>query len=182
MSVQIINHTVAVFLSMPEVERENYNFVFRNSDLLKPIDNIGLLNFNDLSFGLVKDLQSDVAKGMTYAEVIKYFTKLSNKSENWLLNECSIIDFLQTKQYLVQEILKISDFEASMLGGSVTKEAAKAGVSRFDKYQWFNQIYSLTGGDITKHQAVLDMKYSDAFLYLCYQKDHADFLNAAKYG
>jgi hypothetical protein len=51
----------------------------------------------------------------------------------------------------------------------------QAGIKNFDKFAEFNVIYSLSGGDVTKYNAVFNLEYNEAFITLYRKAEEARY-------
>lgn len=52
-----------------------------------------------------------------------------------------------------------------------TSEEEDAGINIFDKYGFFNILYALTKGDVSKYNQFLELPADDIFMTLSYEKD-----------
>lgn len=57
----------------------------------------------------------------------------------------------------------------------VTGEEESAGIEVFDKYGFFNTVYSLADGDVTMFDKVLETPAETIFMTLMYEKDKRKF-------
>lgn len=156
-------------------DKTEYDFAIEYSKQFKKEEDIfGIGNFTQLEFGIVKDLQYDIQNGLLWSKMLEYMSLLSNKKieEIYTLKLLKVIRF---RNYIVNQIKFIVDIEDKTLSYEPSSDELKAGISELNKYGVYNQFLTIAGNDPLKIDAVRKMKYEDAFVFLCYQKDHSDF-------
>lgn len=146
-----------------------YSFPFHKEE---DIFNIG--SFTNLEFGLVKDIQYDISNGLLWSKMLEYMAELSKKDIEYIY-KLPLISVIQFRNYIVAQIKYIVDIEDRTLSYEPSSDELNAGISELNKYGVYNQFLTIAGNDPLKIDAVRKMKYEDAFVFLCYQKDHSDF-------
>lgn len=156
-------------------DKSEYDFAIEYSKQFKKEEDIfGIGNFTQLEFGIVKDLQYDIQNGLLWNKMLEYMALLSNKKieEIYTLKLLKVIRF---RNYIVNQIKFIVDIEDKALSYDPDTEEIKADISELNKYGVYNQFLAVAMGDPLKIPDVRKMKYEDAFVFLCYQKDKSDF-------
>lgn len=151
-------------------DRSDYDFAIKYAYLY--IAEIDFFKIGDLTkkpFGIIKDIQHDLIKGINFLNQVEYLSKISGIELNVLSNS-KLMDISTSCRYLVSSILTIIDTEKEMLSHSSSPEEEQAGLSRFDGLGIWLQIKALSGGDVTKVKNVLETDYETCFLELLSRK------------
>jgi hypothetical protein len=136
--IELINISFKEYFYLDD--RSEYDYAIRYAyKFNQGIDNFGFGDFMKLSFGLVKDLQYDLQNGLTWEQIIDYMILIKNVEYggNTLLEMC------QQRQYMVNEIERISKVEAIALSHESTDEEVRAGIEDFEplgNYLQFRQL------------------------------------------
>ncbi len=172
MKIKIENIPFSVYLALPD--RSDYD-KYLEYGKIKAKDYFHLGPFMDLPFGFVKDMQEYFNfSGLTWDEFfeeISNFKKISKKQ----IAKIGIFDLKAALNYCQEQIDLINKGESENLGHEPTLEERQAGIEMFDKYRSFIQFDTLTGGDITKIEAIRQVDYATCFAKLMLDADRAQF-------
>lgn len=150
-------------------DHSEYDFAIKYSyDFLKAVD---IFNVGDLmkqSFGLIKDLQTDLS-GLTWEQYFDYVVKMTKKDIKEIV-EYKLIELCQFKCYIVEEIQRITEIESKVLGHTTTAEEKNAGIEELNELGYYLQLRSLACEDITKIDKVKELQYELCFTELVAQK------------
>jgi hypothetical protein len=128
----------------------------------------------ELPYGIVKDIQQDIESGdFDIFAQLEYLKKICDKKLYFFKS-------VQTCNWLMENIIKLLETEAQVLGGKATQDEIEAGIEEFASLGVYNQIRTLTENDITKIEAVRNTKYVWAFLELVARKKESDFTKNLK--
>jgi len=163
------NITLSEYLALDN--QEEYNFFMRYSRALNnnPPDVFSVKDLTEKSFGLVKDLQFDLAAGMDWNHIIEYIMKLTGKTYSQI-TIMRIDKFCQGWKYITNEVERISEIESQVLAYIATDEERQAGIEKLGVlgvYMQFRSIAITLGYSIEQVKA---MRYDEAFLELTTQK------------
>lgn len=152
-------------------DKVEYDFLIK---YVMPADVYNVGDFTELPFGIIKDLQYDVSEGLTWTQLIGYLSKILKKKER-VIGSYKILDVAKFKSYMIAEIERIGLVERELLSYTPTTDEQQAGIDSFDKFGSYGQLRKLCGGDVTKMDAVNNIKYSLALRELYYLKTESDF-------
>lgn len=147
----------------------DYAYKFKES---KDIFNVG--SFTQVQFGIIKDLQYDMAQGILWDKMLEYMMLLTGKDIKEFC-KLKLIDIIRFKNYIVDSVTEIARIESIALAYEPTDEEIAAGIESLNVYGVYNQLLSIALGDPLKIADVRKMKYEDAFVFLCNQKAKSDF-------
>lgn len=162
--IQIDSITLNKYFELED--KTEYNFVINYSHQFnEPIDEFGIGDFKNLSFGIIKDLQDDYSEGMTFEKMIDHITNTFNIKDigkHNLDKVCRLIAYIRTS---IREIMLV---EAQSLAYESTSIDHDAGMGDFEVLGVYMQFHELTGGDITKYDSVRQTPY-----HLCFTELYA---------
>lgn len=174
----IPNYTFTEYCNLSGSERDEINLI---SSKCRPftdeIDYYGFGSFDDLGFGIVKDIQYDLQKEvLTFEKLFKYINIVKKIDINELYNH-KLIDIINFKNYLISEIIRINNLENALLSHIRTDDEEKAGIEMFDKIGPYLQLRTLAKKKIYRIKKVRKTKYSLALLELYTRKTIAEYKN-----
>lgn len=161
------------YLRLKDQSEVNYILTYSRKFNL-PIDTINIGDLKEKPFGIIKDIQYDLAYGMSLDNLINYVVSLSGKNKNEVM-QMGVIQFWQLKSYIIDEITTISELENNGLNRELEMDEEKAGIDRFSKYGAYLQFRDLANNDILKIDEVKKKKWIDCFLELRLRKEIADY-------
>lgn len=143
----------------------NYAKPYRTAEDLYDIGDV-----KSLSFGFIKDYQSEFVKGMSFVTQLNLTTDvLGIDKDDKLINVCRGLTYLDS------EIVKIAEMESAQLQFSPSGKEISAGIDSFNKFGAYSQFRKLAGGDITKIEKVREMSYYSCFVELLYLNTEASY-------
>lgn len=139
-------------------DRSEYDFAMQYAFCFtEPVDEYGVGDLTEQSFGFIKDFQYSIEQGLSFDELIKTISDLSKVKD---IGSEPIDKFIRFSNYLKESIRQIIEVENQLLSHEPDADEEAAGMDRFDRLGIYLQIRSLTGGDITKHEKVKSLPYS----------------------
>jgi hypothetical protein len=139
-----------------------------------PIDHFKIGDFTELSFGIVKDIQFDMAGGIGWEKLIEYFEILSGRNKKEI-SGMRLIELCQSKKYLSDEIEKINHIESEALSYIPDADEERAGIDRFNTFGAYLQFRSIATIFAVDIETVRSWKYSHCLIELYYQKMSYDY-------
>ena len=179
--MELKNITLKEYVELDD--KKEYEFALKYSkEFKKSNDYFKLGDFNELKFGFVKDAQYYLSNGMTYD---RYASMISEQKNIKNIGNTHILDFFQSFNYFQEQIKQISDIEMVALASKNTskeqEEMEAAGIEMFEVFGVYLQIRSIAIALNTTIEQVRNMKYSDAFVELAYQKTDFQFKKNLNY-
>lgn len=96
-------------------------------------------------------------------------------------NSLDVFNCFACYKWINSQLKSISDLEKQELSHSFSQKELDAGVKELERFGHYPGLNTLTGGDITKEDEVLDMPYSKVFMKMCYNKVSHDIqMNLSK--
>lgn len=128
----------------------------------------------DLSLRDVQDTKDNLASG-TFEELIKCVYTIEAISPKAVLN-MKIVDFWGKVMSIKEQVSKINHMEQVSLTSNHTnfKWEAVEGGKRMAKFGIYNTLDTLSGGDILKYEAILNLPYADVFTKLYMNRMKSD--------
>lgn len=165
--MKLENISFAEFLSLED--KTEYNFAINYSyEFNEPIDEFNIGDFQELSFGLIKDLQDDFFNGMMdFTKMLEYITDVFKIKD--IGNE-RIDKVFRLIAYIRTSIRNIINVELKSLSYESNNIEHDAGIDEFSLLGVYMQFHELTGGDVTKYEAVRAMPYHICFTELYTRK------------
>jgi hypothetical protein len=136
-----------------------------------PEDKIGIGEITEYSFGLVKDMQYQMDKGISFNHAIQFFDRMQIK--NIGLKDIFILN--QSYKYLIKEISRVNEIEGELLASSINSDEAQAGIDDLADLGIYLQHRQLA---LTFHQTIRwveEQPYNDMILELVTQKRLNDY-------
>jgi hypothetical protein len=156
------------------LDKKAYDNYLNYSDI-KPVDVFNLGAFVDLPFGFVKDMQEYFNySGLTWDDFMTEISNITGLSVKKIAGY-GIFDLKAALNYCQSQIEEINKIESENLGHSPTSEEQQAGIEMFNKYRSFIQFDSLTGGDLTRIEAVRNLDYATCFSKLMLEADRDQY-------
>ena len=163
------------FLSLSSQEKENIVFILEN----------GLRENKVLRVGKKEFYPVDIWR-ISYSEMI--FMKDNIESDNfidcinivyntteYIIERANIFNVFCVFEYIKSRMKDIKRLEEQEFNNDEDKDDQRAGIDIFNKYGYYNELRSLTGGDRTKDKFYLDMPYIDVFMELTYKSNLIKF-------
>jgi hypothetical protein len=163
-------------------DKSEYDYLIKYSMTFKKAVNIfGVGDFKKMKFGLIKDLQQDMSQGLTWFKdanheqgLMDYISILTGKSIRKLCRY-RLLEIIQFRNYIVQEIEAISNIESKVLAHEATDEEIMAGIDSFNVFGVYSQLRSVANAYNQTIDWARNLPYEDAFVELCYQKTQSDY-------
>lgn len=166
---EIKNYKLKDFLKKDEETIQQYITVLTLSGTIPTKNEVFYLKLREvqdirdhLTAGTIDNLIHAVAitEGKTYDEVQKL----------------KILDFFRLVNSIVEQIEQISTAEQTSLSSEHPnfKWEAVNGSDKLAKFGIYNTLDTLSGGDITKYEQILDLSYSDVFTKMYMERVKAD--------
>lgn len=171
--MKIENITYLEYLNL--TDKSTYDYIIRfDKNFNKAIDFFEVGSFQNLSFQLVKDIQHDFSFGLSWTQLIDYFSKITGRTKKELAKE-RILQLSQFRCFFVKELEQINLVEAIELSHETTETEEAADLSRFEVYGYYPQFRELANNDITKIEEIGKMSYKECFTELSYRKRLSDY-------
>jgi len=172
LKLQIPNISFLEYVSLPD--RSEYDY-YLEYGMLEANDLFKLGNFDDRTFGFVKDMQEHLNfGGLTWEIFFDEMNKATDMNKDNIAT-MSIFELQKARLYCKEQIEHINSIESANLGYKPTAREEQAGLEEFAKYRSFIQIDKLTGGDVTKIDAIKEVPYSICFAKLMLESDKAAY-------
>jgi len=172
MKIQVLNISFVQYYSLKDKSLYNYYLEYAK---LPAIDLFKIGDIFDAPFGFVKDMQDYLNHtGLTWEIFIDEISKFKHIPKTRVVKN-SLFDMQSARLWLREQVIKINDLEASALGYASSAEEQAAGIEVFSKFRAFLQFDNLSGGDVTKIEAVRALPYSTCFAKLKLDADRAEY-------
>lgn len=156
-------------------DKDEYHFVFRHStDFQKSVDHIGIGELHMKPFGMIKDAQESFSAEDTTDAILEYMAEFSGKSVEELLN-VGVLEFFQSRNYMTEELAKITEVERITFSRGTTNEEEQAGIDELSKFGVELQIEQLDQGMVWMTDAVRALPYYRCFTRLAMWAARSDF-------
>lgn len=165
-TINIANITFGEYMLLDETAKSDYDFAVKYGDF-EIKDYVSDISLEDRSFELVKNLMDS----QNEEELISKIYEIDEYAE------CKIVDLpfwqvILTFRFLLEHIVKLIKIENDVLQSKVpsyvdySDKIAYVDFSMFPNY--YAQLRALAKDDITKFEAIQQMKYSDCIVELLY--------------
>jgi len=148
-------------------DSDEYNFAIKFSGFFnEPIDSMGIGDVYQLKFGLVKDIQQDLADGNVNLEKqIEYLVRIK---EGLDIYNCYLDEVTKTSSYLIEKIIELTEIEGEMLSSNSYNDenGLEEYYDKLAKLGVILQIRSLANNDVTKFEDIRNTNYQTCFLEL----------------
>lgn len=156
-------------------DRAVYDFAFKFAYMFTIPENVcKCIPLSEMKFGFIKEMQLRILSQHTIYDEIEFVKKCTRRNPIKMF----IDDYSRQLNYLVKELNDITDRENKLLVSEPTQKEINAGLQRFDGLGLYLQERELAGKDITKLEAVREMKYQDCFVELYTRKQERDYQTA----
>ncbi len=156
-------------------DKDEYYFVFKHSpDFQKAVDHIGIGELHMKPFGMIKDAQESFSAEDTTDAILEYMSEFSGKSVEELLN-IGVLEFFQSRNYMTEELAKITEVERITFSRGTTIEEEQAGIDELSKFGVELQIEQLCKGEICRREEIRATPYHLAFSWLAMWAERSDF-------
>lgn len=137
----------------------------------EPIDLIEIGEISEYSFGLVKDMQYQLDKGLSLFDAVKFFGEMGKDK----LGIKDIFILNSSYRYLIAEISRVNKIESELLSGLVKPDEIEAGIEELNSLGIYLQLRQIALTFHTTIEQAKAMPYNDCFLELVTQKKLKDF-------
>lgn len=156
------------------LHKDQVDFALKYGEF-NPMDVFDIGDIFERTFGFVKRAQEiAVFHGFSFEKYIEFLLETKVAEESTIYNT-GVLDFQCSIVYLNKEIETINELESTALGSEPTADEVSAGIEEFKVFRSYLQFDSLSGGDITKHKAIEELKYSECFTKLKLEDVRAKF-------
>jgi hypothetical protein len=169
--IELTSISVSQYLELEDKSEYAFamKFAFR---FREPVDEYGIGDIMERTFGWVKDFQYEIEQGLTFAKQIDLISELKIIKA---IGKEPLDKFMRFSSYLISEVQKIVEIESEKLAYEPSPEEVEAGMDRFDGLGVYLQIRSLTAGDVLKFEQVRALPYSLCFTELYTAKQQSDY-------
>jgi hypothetical protein len=171
MTIELI--TLNEYLSLDSEKQSEYNFFMKYSiQLNTPVDHFRLGDLTETqSFGMIKDLQHDISRGINIYKIAEYLQTLTKQK---IINEY-LDKICQQWKYIVVEIQRIINIENIALAYYATNEEKTAGIDKLNGLGIYLQFRNIAREINLTIDQVKAMPYLEAFTELVTQKKIHDY-------
>jgi hypothetical protein len=173
--MNIENISLAQFVLLSETDRAEWYIYLATPEFKTPFDHLGIGEIDSKTFGLIKEAQTELFESVNVLDIIKWLSRFSEKTEDYLKTKIGIFEAYRTFEYLRTELIKLTENERDLLSEQPDGKMLAAGINEFEQFGVYLQLRKLTNGDITKIKEVESIEYNTCFLELYYQKVMNDF-------
>lgn len=165
-TINIANITFGEYIQLNETEKSDYDFAIKYGDF-EIKDYVSNISLEDRSFEVVKNLMDSENE----EELITKIYEIEEYAEDKIVN-LPFWQVILTFRYLIEHIVKLIKIENDILQSKVpshidySDKIAYVDFSVFPNY--YTQLRTLAKDDITKFEAIKQMKYSDCVVELLY--------------
>lgn len=155
-------------------DKFKYNYVATYSRVLNTANdlfNIG--EFNKLTFGQVKDAQTNFQNGVDFKNMLNFVTELKGIKLKRLA-KYKFFELCKFRRFIEEQIDHISRIEANLYY-QVSALDESAGIDRLAKFGVGIQIDKLALGQVWMYDTVKALPYDIAFFKLLMDKEVADY-------
>ncbi len=169
MITEIENFKLKEFVTKPQDLIEEYLTILRYIKSTKTENDIFHMRLRDVE-NLKKWMEGDSDEDLLSAIAL-----VQGCSEDEV-QDYDIIKFFGVINSIKEQLDTIYSAEVGMMaGGYVNKKwEIVNGAERMAKFGIYNTLESLSGGDVTKYNTILDMKYSEVFTIIAMRKTASD--------
>jgi hypothetical protein len=156
-------------------DRDDYNFALKYAEIKeRDLLNIGL--FTSLSFGFVKDVQTEFNTNgfIPWNEFFQFIHDLTGIHKNKLAIK-KLFDLHAFRLYFYKQVEYINELEKNNLGHTSDPDEMAAGIEDFGKYGAFIQFDNLAKGDVLKYDQVRQIEYNVCFTKLLLDAERLEF-------
>jgi hypothetical protein len=154
-------------------DKEEYDFAIKYARIFtEPVDEYGIGDMMELPFGVIKDFQYELESGFDFTKLLAFAAKITKLKD---ITAEPMDKFMRFANYLTESMRQIIEVENKTLSHEPSESEQSAGMERFENLGVYLQIRSLTGGDVTKFEAVRSLPYSLCFTELFAAKQLADY-------
>lgn len=155
-------------------DKSSYNFVISNSkEFNEPINHLNFKNFDELSFGFIKDYQTDLEnEELNFLKQLEYLYQLKDEKE---IEKYYLDEVCQSLAFMLLSITELLKNENILLSSSQSIEEEMADSSPFQVFGVMPQFYELCNNDLTKLKEVRQLQYNDCITYLLYKKETREY-------
>lgn len=171
-TINIANITFGEYIKLDEIAKMDYDFAVKYG-YFEIKDYISDVSLEDRSFELVKHLMDSENE----EELIAKIYEIDEYAEDKIV-KLPFWQVIITFRYLIEHIVKLIKIENDILQSKVpsytdySDKIAYIDFSMFPNY--YTQLRALAKDDITKFEAIKQMKYSDCIVELLYLNKEND--------
>ena len=171
-TINIANITFGEYIQLDETAKMDYDFAVKYGDF-EIKDYVSDVSLEDRSFWLVKNLMDS----QNEEELIIKIYEIDEYAEDKIVN-LPFWQVILTFRYVIEHIVKLIKIENDVLSSKVpsyTDYSDKIAYVDFGMFpNYYSQLRILAKDDITKFEAIKQMKYSDCVVELLYLAKEAD--------
>ena len=171
-TVNIANITFGKYIKLDETAKSDFDFAVKYGDF-EIKDYVSNISLEDRSFEVVKNLMDS----QNEEELIKKIYEIDEYTEDKIIS-LPFWQVILTFRYLLEHIVKLIKIENDVLASKVpsfTDYSDKIAYIDFGVFpNYYTQLRLLAKDDITKFEAIKQMKYSDCVVELLYIAKEAD--------
>lgn len=174
--MEICNYEILKFLTQPiDVDYEVYAYILRQ---LKPINNLS----GKQSVSLIEQPFKNIIS------IENLFKSVSNTPKHMIdivaivfnvdtddINNVGVIEFYHAFNYVFNAYTELIERENKVLHYEPDNEEIEAGLSNLNKFGRLSSIDALAGGDILKHNQIIELPYSRVFTKLFLEHEKAKY-------
>lgn len=154
-------------------DRSEYDFAMKYAFRFKePVDEYGLGDMTELTFGVIKDLQYDIESGMTFEKLLEYTERLGQIKA---IGSEPLDKVMRFSNYIIESIKQIIDVENQTLSHEADPDEEEAGMERFNGLGVYLQMRSIATTFHITPQEVREWKYADALTEMYTAKQLNDY-------
>ena len=171
-TVNIANITFGKYIKLDETAKSDFDFAVKYGDF-EIKDYVSNISLEDRSFEVVKNLMDSENE----EELISKIYEIDEYTEDKIVN-LPFWKVILTFRYLLEHIVKLIKIENDVLASKVpsyvdySDKIAYIDFGMFPNY--YTQLRLLSQNDITKFEAIKQMKYSDCIVELLYLNKEND--------
>jgi len=158
------------YLRLPDTSE--YNFAIKHgAQFHTEEDVLGIKDIHEVSFGIIKDFQTDLQGGdLTLEKQIEYIGQVLPDLD---MDEQYMDEICRTASWMLEQVIMIIETEGEMLVSEPTGD--EVDFDGFNALGVIMQIRYLAGNDVLKYQAIRDMKYQTCFVELYARKQEVEY-------
>lgn len=142
---------------------EHKNLIVKNK-VYEPID-LWKLRYGDIIY-IKNNFETD-----NFLECLKIIYNI----EQYNLEKTTIFNLFSCYEFQMNKLKEMIDTEKEQLDSETDPDEESAGIADFEKYGFYNEIRSLTGGDKTKESFYKSLPYIEVFMELTYKSNLIKF-------
>lgn len=170
------NYPVIDFYTIPQdIDYGYYTSVCKSLSAKNKLFDKVVEYFNDLPFNIIITIEN-MFKNLHREPLIQVdIVSVVFQVDNDIIKKMGIFDFYPVFNYVYESYHNLILRESKVLNYEAEGDELEAGIDRFSKFGRLSTIDTLAGGDILKHEDVVNLKYSRIFTKLYLESEKAKF-------